>query len=829
MLEKINKDFEKGIRLGNRLGETPQEDFMSRPEFVRRDNRLTTAPSKAVSETKTKAATPAAGNDNKVVQLTPTPQADPKPAEKGKKKVVSIAENQATADDDQPVKHQRKKKQAQTARLMYLGDLEEKDEDDMRKLWQQWKSQDLEGSLVAPHDSEEDQNPKNDIQNAVEKLRTEAARKAEAEDSDGPHGDKAMGFQVAQVSAQNDRCKSQTLRLEGSSSHEQTSDVALMKQEFERRERSLVQMLEQARLGQEEEQRTADMQMALKLKRQEELLQASEAKVSSLEESAKRQEELYERHVGQMTQQIRTIQESFRKQLEVAQAENDEQLQAAVAKLAEVEKNTKAEREQVRAEHDQEKEEQAAKLAQADELIDKVAGLTREIEELRKQLLQARMKLLDRPVVSAQPRLSAPQPKGRRRLETDPQAAAVARRKSVRMSLLPPNLLEKKSEKELSREVARSRPPADRRATLAVNRGENIADLADFEEHLRMRVRCSVRPVPATAVPSKARLLRPTLQENGQTNTADVGLWRRIERAGDTGVPTMKPSDGAVTVLCFREALKDDTHEILAVGCKNGALSIYRIRRTALERGASDAATDGEDIEVVAQRPAHAKAIMSMCFGAGGDHVVTSSSDRTVRVFSIQQREFLENMTIEDTAWVVCVVSLPKPAGAFITANANAVLQLRGSSVKQQKVRLDHYARSMVLVSDGKRLLVGTSRGRIHAFDVTPQGLERLESQQIGNTALTCLTPAPCADAPPLLAANCMAQNNAMDNTVCILQANKTITNFTVLKRFANPHRLLPLRSCHVPGCADTGEDVLSAGFLATGAEDGFVRVFDLE
>ncbi|CAE7843387.1 CPK3 [Symbiodinium microadriaticum] len=335
----------------------------------------------------------------------------------------------------------------------------------------------------------------------------------------------------------------------------------------------------------------------------------------------------------------------------------------------------------------------------------------------------------------------------------------MARRKSVRMSLLPPNLLDK-SEKELSREVARSRPQTDRRATLAVNRGENIADLADFEEHLRMRVRCSVRPVPATAVPSKARLLRPTLQENGQTNTADVALWRRIERAGDTGVPTLKPSDGAVTVLCFREALKDDTHEILAVGCKNGALSIYRIRRMALERGASDAAKDGEDIEVVAQRPAHAKAIMP---------------DRTVRVFSIQQGEFLENMTIEDTAWVVCVVSLPKPAGAFITANANAVLQLRGSSVKQQKVRLDHYARSMVLVSDGKRLLVGTSRGRIHAFDVTPQGLERLESQQIGNTALTCLTLAPCADAPPLLAANCMAQNNAMDNTVCILQANKSL------------------------------------------------------
>ena len=34
------------------------------------------------------------------------------------------------------------------ARLMYLGDLEEKDEDDMKKLWQQWKSQDCLASAV---------------------------------------------------------------------------------------------------------------------------------------------------------------------------------------------------------------------------------------------------------------------------------------------------------------------------------------------------------------------------------------------------------------------------------------------------------------------------------------------------------------------------------------------------------------------------------------------------------------------------------------------------------------------------------------------------------
>jgi serine/threonine protein kinase len=48
-LEKINKDFEKGIRNGTRLGPTPKEDFMSKPECIRRKNRMITAPSRQVT------------------------------------------------------------------------------------------------------------------------------------------------------------------------------------------------------------------------------------------------------------------------------------------------------------------------------------------------------------------------------------------------------------------------------------------------------------------------------------------------------------------------------------------------------------------------------------------------------------------------------------------------------------------------------------------------------------------------------------------------------------------------------------------------------------
>ena len=588
--------------------------------------------------------------------------------------------------------------------------------------------------------------------------------------------------------------------------------MSLLKQEFERRERSLQQMLDQARLGQEEETRTAEIQLAMKLKRQEELLKASEVKIKAVEESGERQQELYERHVGQLSQQIRNSQENFRSQLEVAQSENDQQLQVAIAKLAEVERTSKSERERMRAEVEQEREEQSSKLAQAEELSQQVVQLQREIDELRKQLLQARMKLLDRPLRAAADAAAPTAKAGRRSSESQvPEVSNIyARRKSARIMLLPQKLQEASGVKP--QKAAAARPALRRRTTFAVPHGTGDA------ESLPLRFLIGGNAVVSKGkAGGEGKLLRPSLRKDGQILDGAVSVWHRIDSAG---LPTSKPSEGAVTVLCFRESLDPtERYELLAVGCKSGTLSIFRIRRTGVERSIEE--ESGEDIQVVARQQAHAKAITSMCFSAGGDLVITSSSDWTVRVYNLKEERFVEEFT--DTSLVVCAVSLPKP-GALITANANAVLQLRGSTAEQQKVRLDHYARSLMLALGGRRLLAGTSRGHVHFFDVTAQGLERLshEGLQVGqnHAALTCLTLAPCPDNPPLVLANCM------DNTVCIMQANAQITNLTIQRRLANAHRLLPLRSSHVPGDYEEGR---GAGFVASGAEDGMVRIFDLE
>jgi len=44
-LRKIDEDYNNGIRNGQRLHKTENEDFMRKPEFLRRDNRITTSPS----------------------------------------------------------------------------------------------------------------------------------------------------------------------------------------------------------------------------------------------------------------------------------------------------------------------------------------------------------------------------------------------------------------------------------------------------------------------------------------------------------------------------------------------------------------------------------------------------------------------------------------------------------------------------------------------------------------------------------------------------------------------------------------------------------------
>eukprot|EP00931_Biecheleriopsis_adriatica_P116652 TRINITY_DN9226_c0_g1_i14.p1 TRINITY_DN9226_c0_g1~~TRINITY_DN9226_c0_g1_i14.p1 ORF type:complete len:584 (-),score=94.77 TRINITY_DN9226_c0_g1_i14:64-1815(-) len=144
-LGEMEKSFLNGVRQGQRLGQTPQEDFMTKPEFVRRDNRLTTAPSAAVNKLMAKMARGKDAIVNKV-------------ADRSSRKVQNMRQDEYTdlnaSDKLEPsangrvvasVPDSRRKERVQSERLMYMKDFTVRDEADMRKAWSRWRQESEEG------------------------------------------------------------------------------------------------------------------------------------------------------------------------------------------------------------------------------------------------------------------------------------------------------------------------------------------------------------------------------------------------------------------------------------------------------------------------------------------------------------------------------------------------------------------------------------------------------------------------------------------------------------------------------------------------------------
>lgn len=145
-LKKIDEDYKKGIRYGHRLGETPKEDFMNKPEFVRRANKLTTAPGKQITAPADSLLArvggglagvrdrlrhgSGVGEVKKLVEEVPEDDED----EEKKKK-----EKQPAPVAPSPAAARGKTRAATTARMQYIGELSQQEEKKLASLWDEKK------------------------------------------------------------------------------------------------------------------------------------------------------------------------------------------------------------------------------------------------------------------------------------------------------------------------------------------------------------------------------------------------------------------------------------------------------------------------------------------------------------------------------------------------------------------------------------------------------------------------------------------------------------------------------------------------------------------
>jgi hypothetical protein len=151
-LQKIAKDFEKGIRHGGRLGDTPSEEFMSKPEFLRRKNRLVTAPGLQIRQ--------------KVQSLAASAQAKMQAVRKGSlalKKAPSskLKFNSVMPVDDPPpscsfgfgegdcLEESSKVPQARSMRggMIYIGKLHPEEINIFKKTWEDWRQESEQKNL----------------------------------------------------------------------------------------------------------------------------------------------------------------------------------------------------------------------------------------------------------------------------------------------------------------------------------------------------------------------------------------------------------------------------------------------------------------------------------------------------------------------------------------------------------------------------------------------------------------------------------------------------------------------------------------------------------
>jgi WD40 repeat protein len=299
-------------------------------------------------------------------------------------------------------------------------------------------------------------------------------------------------------------------------------------------------------------------------------------------------------------------------------------------------------------------------------------------------------------------------------------------------------------------------------------------------------------------------MLQPSLLKGGKSCLGSIGPWKEM------AVPS------AVTILEFGRTPAKDAF-LLAAATQSGVIAVYRLAHTALERRANGVSDDmGSSPQKVWEWKGHEKAITFMTFVHDDEHLVSTSSDCSVKVWNVKDGRLLHELL--DSALVISALALKKPAWAYVIANTNGVLRVVVDGTMQQKVRLDSYARSLAISTDGRRLLAGSSSGFIYGFSISETGkLEQSNQMQLTRNAITCLLVVDSRDgSPPLLIAN------SMDSTLCVLQGNKDLTNFTVQKRIPNQHKMLPLRSCHIPYPG-------TSGLVATGTEDGVMRAYNLD
>ena len=236
---------------------------------------------------------------------------------------------------------------------------------------------------------------------------------------------------------------------------------------------------------------------------------------------------------------------------------------------------------------------------------------------------------------------------------------------------------------------------------------------------------------------------------------------------------------------------------LLAAASRDGTCVIYKIFRTEMEKammseqtfpeGERDGVEPSEQsakFSVHSRLVGHSRAITSAFFNSTEDWLVTTSIDKTMRVWRVDNGETLKAFT--DSAPLPTAAFLPHDSRVLVVANSNAVLKLvdveNGSLL--QNLKIGSEVRALKVDDTGLFLFAGTKDGAVHVLEAPNSTTLEFKFQvQIGCKAVTCITFVPASHGRPA----CLLVNT-VDDSVHILDCTYgppagILTNLTVRHR----------------------------------------------
>jgi len=326
--------------------------------------------------------------------------------------------------------------------------------------------------------------------------------------------------------------------------------------------------------------------------------------------------------------------------------------------------------------------------------------------------------------------------------------------------------------------------------------------------------------------------LRPSLKGSHAMKQA------RADVDGDTPADLLpscfKDSESAVTCLCFGQQALHLTYILLAAADRAGAVAVYRLYRTKMEinmlgehgfsNSDSEVVTppDESKLEVNSRLTGHSRIITAMVFTHLEDKILTSSVDKSIRLWMIASGAMLACFI--DKSPVHAVILLPLNPNVFVVA-ATAQKKLRVVSMETengvalQKLQLDSRVHAFKFDDKGCFLFAGTKDGKIHLLKKDPHRtiLSWQYEVDVAQGRITCVTfvPDSCGQ-PPRLLVNCC------DNTIAILDCMHKLDgslDLVIRHRVRVAGSILPLRSCYSPS---------GQGYLISGSEDASVCIYPL-